>query len=100
MTPDRPVTVFVTIANIDDRLTPHVWARFHSEIAEMMQRAGAIFQGEWFCGPTALRQSACWCVAVQPGIAERLKGELAAIGAVYGRGMVGWSEVSHSAILG
>lgn len=99
-TPGPPVTVFVTIGNVEDQLTSRRWAAFHADIAEMLDRAGAIPQGSWFSGPTALWQTACWCVDIQPGIAERLKGELGAIGASYGRGMVAWSDVARAMYLG
>lgn len=99
-TPGPPITVFVSIANVDDQLTPGRWARFHGQVSEMLQLGGAKFQGEWYSGPTALWQNACWCVDIQPGVAERLKGELGAIGMQYGRGAVAWSEVAESKILG
>jgi len=99
-TPGPPMTVFVTLTNVDAVLTPPGWAELHGKVAEMIDRAGGIFQGEWFCGPTALRQTACWCVDIQPGVANTLKGKLGAIGAGYGRGMVAWSEVSTAVYLG
>lgn len=99
-TPGPPVTVFVVIANVQDQLSVGRWASFHAEVAEMIHLAGAVFQGEWFCSPVALWQNACWCIDVQPGVVERLKGELAVIGAKYGRGAVGWSEVAASYVLG
>lgn len=94
------MTVWVSIGNRDDTLTSRGWAEFHGKIAEMLDRAGAIQQGEWFSNPLAPWQTACWCVDIQPGIAERLKGELGVIGAQYGRGMVAWSEVSTAVYLG
>jgi hypothetical protein len=97
---DLPVTAFVSIGNREDVLVQRQWAAFHAEVTEMLELAGGSFQGEWFCGPTAQWQTAAWCVDVQPGIVDRLKGELAAIGAKYGRGMVAWSEVASAVILG
>lgn len=94
------MTVFVVIANVNDQLTPGSWAAFHGQVTEMLQLAGATFQGEWFSGPTSLWQNACWCFDIQPGIAERLKGELAVIGVQYGRGAIAWSEVAHASVLG
>lgn len=99
-TPGPPMTVFVSIGNRGDVLVARQWAEFHAEVADMMEAAGAAFQGEWFCSPVAPWQTACWCVDIQPGVAERLKGKLAAVGAKYGRGMIGWSEVATAVILG
>lgn len=99
-TPGPPMTVFVTIANLNDELSAYRWSAFHAEVCEMLNRAGAVFQGEWFCSPIALWQNACWRVDIQPGIAERLKGELAAIGVNYGRGAVTWNEVDRPTVLG
>jgi hypothetical protein len=90
----------VTITNVDHQLTPPGWWELHVAVANMMEKAGAVFHGEWFCGPIASHQSACWCIDVQPGIVERLKGELAVIGAKYGRGMIAWSESPETFILG
>lgn len=100
MTPEPVLTVFVSIGNVGSVLDYRQWSAFHGEMAEMMERAGATFQDWWFSPPTSDWQTACWCVDIKPGIAERLKGELAAIGAQYGRGMVAWNEVSSAIILG
>lgn len=99
-TPGPPITVFITIGNVDDKLTARGWAQMHDEVAKTIELAGGIFQGEWFSSPISRRQSACWCVDIQPGITTRLKGELGALGASYGRGMVAWSEVTESRRLG
>lgn len=99
-TPGPPLTVFVIISNVNDELSAYRWSAFHAEVGEMLRLAGAKFLGEWYAGPTALWQNACWCVDIQPGIAERLKGEIGAIGANYGRGAVAWSEVTNKSILG
>lgn len=100
MTPGPTITVFVSIGNVDDRLVARQWATFHSEVAEAIELAGGVFQGEWFCSPTARWQTAAWCVDIQPGVADRLKGQLGAVGAKYGTGMVAWSEVAEALILG
>ena len=100
MTPDRPVTVFVSIGNVGSALTYADWSAFHEAIAAKMDQAGAVFQDWWFSPPTANWQTACWCVDVQPGIVDRLKGELGAIGAKYGTRMVAWNEVASAVILG
>lgn len=100
MTPDRPVTVFVSIGNVNDVLVAREWAAFHAQVTEMLQLGGAVFQDAWYCGPLAQWQTAAWCIDVQEGITERLKGELGAIGAKYGRGMIAWNEVSTSVLLG
>lgn len=100
MTPEPPLTVFVTVANVDEQLGAARWVALHTELAEMIERAGGCFLGEWFSSPTAPWVTACWCVTVAPGIAERLKGELAAIAVSYGRGMVGWTATASTAILG
>lgn len=99
-TPGPPIAVFIVIANVDDELTPGRWAKFHSEVAELLRLAGAKFLGEWYCSPISLWQNACWCVDIQPGIAERLQEELAKIGVQYGRGAVAWNEVPEPLCLG
>jgi hypothetical protein len=100
VTPEPPTTVFVTVANLDDQLGAARWVALHAELAQMIERAGGHFLGEWFSAPTAPWVTACWCIDIAPGVAERLKGELAAIGVSYGRGLIGWSEVASAAILG
>lgn len=100
MTPEPPITVFVSIGNVQDRLVQRDWAEFHREVVLEMELAGAKFQGEWFSGPVALWQTAAWCIDIQPGIADRLKGQLGAVGAKFGTGMVAWSEVASAVILG
>lgn len=97
---DLPVTVFVSIGNVEDRLVQRQWSAFHAEVSEMLARAGAAFQGEWHSAPTAQWQTAAWCVDVKQGVVQKLKGELAVIGAKYGVGMVAWSEVASAVILG
>lgn len=97
---EPPITVFVSIGNVNSALTFRDWSAFHQEIRDMLHRAGGAFQDELFSAQHVAWQTACWCVDVKPGIVERLKGELAAIGAKYGRGMIGWNEVSTSVLLG
>jgi hypothetical protein len=99
-TRELPVTVFVSIGNVDDVLVARDWARFHAAVAEMLELGGAAFQGAWFSSPLAPWQTAVWCVDVKPGVIDRLKGQLAQIGASFGRGMIGWNEVSTSVLLG
>lgn len=100
MTPEPPITVFVTVANVDGLLPAYRWSQLQQELVEMLDRGGAKFAGEWFSAPLAELETTSWCATVAPGVAERLKGELAAIAVSYGRGMIGWSEVAGTAILG
>lgn len=94
------VTVFVSIGNVGSALNFHDWSSFHREMSDMLVRSGAKFHDELFSSPTAAWQTACWCIDVKPGIIDRLKGELAAIGAQYGRGLIGWNEIASSVLLG
>lgn len=100
MTPEPAVTVFVVVANLGGVLDHRDWRTLHVEVGEMMSRGGAVFQDQWWSPPNVDWQTACWCIDVHRGIIDRLKGEIAAIGAKYGRGLVGWSEVASSSVLG
>ena len=97
---ELPITVFVSIGNVGSALNFHDWSAFRREMRDMLERSGAVFQDELFSAPHVAWQTACWCIDVKPGIIDRLKGELAAIGAQYGRGLIGWNEIASSVLLG
>lgn len=99
-TPGPPMVVYVCIGNNDDSLTQYRWSQYHAAVAEMLTLAGAAFHGEWFSAGSSIWQNACWCIEVQPGIADRLKSELAVIARDYEQDAISWAEVPETVFLG
>jgi len=90
VTPEPPITVYVTAGNRG--LAQGRWAAYITAVVDILESAGARVHAELFSTPLAQWQTACWCIELQPGIAERLKSQLAAIVFEYGQDAIGWAE--------
>lgn len=93
------MVVYVSIGNRNDSLSQYRWASYIAAVAEMLNLAGANFHGEFFSAPVSMWQNACWCVEIQPGIADRLKLELAVIARDYEQDSIVWAEVPKTVFL-
>ncbi len=99
-TPGPPIGAYVSIGNSDSALAQYRWAQYHAAVTEMITLAGATIHGEFFSAPTAQWQNACWCIELQPGIADRLKSELAKVAQDYEQDAIGWQEALEMVYLG
>jgi hypothetical protein len=98
VTPGPGIGVYVSIGNHKDGLTQYQWSRYVAAAAAEIDAAG-IIQATLFSPPTADWQTACWCVEIQPGIAERLQEQLVVVCREFGQDAIGWAEVPETLFL-
>lgn len=100
MTPEPPISVYVTIGNDSDSLSQAEWVRYYDAAGAVMVSGGATIQGEWHSGPLAHWQGHCYFVQLQPGIAPRMRERLAETAQDYGQPAICWAEVPVTLYLG
>lgn len=92
--------VYISIGNSDDKLTQVQWVAFVSRTQALLEGHDARFHGNWRSLPDHPWQNACWCVEIEPVLAEKLQGHLATIAADYQQDSIAWSEVAVAKFIG
>lgn len=100
MTPEPPITIYVSIGNERDSLPQAHWIAYHDEVVEMITLAGARIMADWYSAPLATWQGACLCIEVKVGVIDRLQEELAKIARTYGQPAISWAEAPKTHHLG
>lgn len=100
MTPEPPITAYVTLGNDNDSLSQARWIRFHDDVVEMITLSGARILGQWYSGPLAPWQGHCFCIEVRVGVVDRLTQELAKIAREYDQPALAWAEAPKTIYLG
>lgn len=92
------ITAYVSIGNSDDKLTQVQWATYCSEVRSLMGRAVNIYggqqHGEWASLPYSSFQNACWCIEVEPDVAETVKATLRRIAGTWRQDSIAWAEAT------
>lgn len=100
MTPEPPITVYITIGNDVDSLPQARWVQYHGDVVEMIALSGARIMADWYSTALATWQGNCLCVEVKVGVVDRLMEELAKIAEEYGQPGLAWAEAPKTVRLG
>ncbi len=92
------ITVYISIGNSDDKLSQVEWSDFQTEVAYSVRSRAAMVHGEWFSGPRAQWQNACWCIEIAPEEVDQLRFSLALHAKMFRQDSIAWAEAQTTFI--
>lgn len=66
----------------------------------MIVSGGGRILADWYSAPLAAWQGHCFCIEIQPGIAARMKEQLADVARTFRQPAIAWAEVPSTVYLG
>lgn len=103
-------TVYVSIGNSDDKLTQTEWARFQTEVLEVISETATQIFGVWHSGPRSQYQNMCVGFAFDPDhkvdlvfgetANAHLHESLDRIRAYFKQRSIAWAEVQTTEFIG
>lgn len=88
---DKPVTIYISAGNSDDRLTQRRWAELCWNIHSELEDRGRL-HGEWASDPVSEYQNACWCIEFTDGkTAGMVRSLIACIARQFSQKAITWA---------
>lgn len=91
MSEEKPVTVYISIGNSDDKLPQAEWALYVQEVRAVVNAWAPEVHGAWFSAPDSTWQNACWCAEFNVEHLDAIRHALADIREKYQQDSVAWA---------
>lgn len=90
---------YISIGNSDDKLSQREWHDFYVATSTLIRRVAEPVHGQWVSEPASAWQNACWCIEINPSMADWLRDRLRELAGHFRQDSIAWAPVAETEFL-